>query len=69
MGSFDEFMLYLQNHVSEIAYDTARSFRESDLSGCSLSEKDCEIITGISMSVTATYLKFYHSWLSENSEK
>lgn len=69
MESFNSFMQYLQNHVSEISYDIAHSFKERDLNGCSLSEKDCEIITEIAMSVTATYLKFYHNWLSESSEK
>lgn len=69
MKSYNDFMLYLHNHANELAYDTARSFSGKDTDCQLLSDKEYKLITEIAMSVTTTYLKYYHNWLSEDSEK
>lgn len=67
MKEFYEFEQYLQEHSSELLYDTMSKLRDEWNPDLTLSQVDITLITKICHYHTLALLRAYHAWQEENS--
>lgn len=64
MSDFNDFLLYLEQHTSELQYDAMEKVRNTYEPGFTLSQEDVSFIVRLQMAQMASLLRQYHTWNS-----
>lgn len=64
MNDFNDFLLYLEQHTSELQYDAMGKMPNTYIPGFTLSEEDISFLTQFQMAQMTSLLRQYHTWKS-----
>ena len=62
---FNDFILYMNDHIEEVTYDTVNALRNEWKPTLTLSQDDISLVTKISQQNVLAILRLYHKWTKE----
>lgn len=68
MGDFNDFILYVNDNVSELTYDTLATIKNEYKPTLTLSQDDITLVTKIVHNHTMSLFRQYHAWLKKSQQ-
>lgn len=68
MNDFSDFMVYFNDHIKEVSYDTFDLLRNEWKPTLTLSQDNIALVTKISQRNTLAILRQYHTWMIQSQQ-